>query len=317
MAIGSKHARNKKTPKRSFPIHFAFRALAGALPAAVPAGNPFHVPRAFRTITLSFQLPQKRIFTMSLASLKKHLFCAAAMMLAAGSSFAAGTLTMATEGTFPPFEFHDSKTNELIGFELDLAKAAADKMGATLDIKEFKFDAILPAIVSNTLDFAAAGFAVTPERAKRVLFSDPFYMSGLTIIVPKGNPKGIKNFDDLKGLNVSVQLGSISHDRAKKIPGAKITTFESGADAMLNMISGNADAVINAQPATDYMIVSRPSLQTKLERLDFVADAVPMAMIFPKNRSDLQKAVNKALAEIRADGTYEKLHMKWFGRPKQ
>ena len=131
---------------------------------------------------------------MSLASLKKHLFCAAAMMLAAGSSFAAGTLTMATEGTFPPFEFHDSKTNELIGFELDLAKAAADKMGATLDIKEFKFDAILPAIVSNTLDFAAAGFAVTPERAKRVLFSDPFYMSGLTIIVPKGNPKGIKNF---------------------------------------------------------------------------------------------------------------------------
>ena len=274
---------------------------------------------------------------MSLASLKKHLFCAAAMMLAAGSSFAAGTLTMATEGTFPPFEFHDSKTNELIGFELDLAKAAADKMGATLDIKEFKFDAILPAIVSNTLDFtvlangnskffngaelrrifAAAGFAVTPERAKRVLFSDPFYMSGLTIIVPKGNPKGIKNFDDLKGLNVSVQLGSISHDRAKKIPGAKITTFESGADAMLNMISGNADAVINAQPATDYMIVSRPSLKTKLERLDFVADAVPMAMIFPKNRSDLQKAVNKALAEIRADGTYEKLHMKWFGRPKQ
>ena len=96
MAIGSKHARNKKTPKRSLPIHFAFRALAGALPAAVPAGNPFHVPRAFRTITLSFQLPQKRIFTMSLASLKKHLFCAAAMMLAAGSSFAAGTLTMAT-----------------------------------------------------------------------------------------------------------------------------------------------------------------------------------------------------------------------------
>ena len=142
-------------------------------------------------------------------------------------------------------------------------------------------------------------------------------MSGLTIIVPKGNPKGIKNFDDLKGLNVSVQLGSISHDRAKKIPGAKITTFESGADAMLNMISGNADAVINAQPATDYMIVSRPSLKTRLERLDFVADAVPMAMIFPKNRSDLQKAVNKALAEIRADGTYEKLHMKWFGRPKQ
>ena len=101
---------------------------------------------------------------MSLASLKKHLFCAAAMMLAAGSSFAAGTLTMATEGTFPPFEFHDSKTNELIGFELDLAKAAADKMGATLDIKEFKFDAILPAIVSNTLDFAAAGFAIESEH---------------------------------------------------------------------------------------------------------------------------------------------------------
>lgn len=247
---------------------------------------------------------------------KKQLFCAFAAALAAGAALA-DTLTVATEGTFPPFEFYDSKSGELVGFELDLAKAMTAKLGKELKIEPYKFDAILPAVMTGTIDFAAAGFAMTPERAKKVLFTEPFYESGLTIIVPKGNPAGIKDYSDLEGKRVSVQLGSISHDKAKTIKGAKITTFESSSDAILNLVSGNADAVINAAPVTDYMLVQRPSLKKKILRLDVFSDGTPMAMVISKSKPELRDSLNKALQDIKADGTYNKLHEKWFGRPAE
>ncbi len=247
---------------------------------------------------------------------KKQLFCAFAAALAAGSALA-DTLTVATEGTFAPFEFYDSKSGQLVGFELDLAKAMAAKLGKEAVIEPYKFDAILPAVMTGTIDFAAAGFAVTPERAQKVLFTEPFYQSGLTIIVPKGNPDGVKDYSDLEGKRVSVQLGSISHDKAKTIKGAKITAFESSADAILNLISGNADAVINAAPATDYMLVQRPALKKKVVRLDILTDGTPMAMVISKSKPELRDSLNKALKELKADGTYSKIHEKWFGRPAE
>lgn len=247
---------------------------------------------------------------------KKQLFCAFAAALAAGASLA-GTLHVATEGTFAPFEFYDSKSGELVGFELDLVKAMAAKLGDDVEIEPYKFDAILPAVITGTIDFAAAGFAVTEERAKKVLFTEPFYQSGLTIIVPEGNPAGVKDYSDLEGKRISVQLGSISHDKAKTIKDAKITTFESSADAMLNLISGNADAVINAAPATDYMLVQRPALKGKVVRLDILSDGTPMAMVTSKGKPELRDKLNQALEAIKADGTYSKIHEKWFGRPAQ
>ena len=150
-------------------------------------------------------------------------------------------LKVGTSGTFPPFEFHNSETGELVGFEIDLVRAIGQKMGRDVVISDFSFDAILPAITSGTIDMGAAGFAKTAERAKRIHFCDTFYYSGLTIIKRKGDTR-INGIEDLEGKTISVQLGSISHERAKKIPGAKVVTFESGSEAMLNLITENCGA---------------------------------------------------------------------------
>ena len=82
------------------------------------------------------------------------------------------------------------------------------------------------AILSGTIDTGAAGFSITPERAKRVLFTIPFYKSGLTIVVPKGNPKNIQSFDDLKGKKISVQLGTTSMSSLRKFrtPKSRLST---------------------------------------------------------------------------------------------
>lgn len=246
--------------------------------------------------------------------LKTKCFALFAAALMAGGVSAADKIRVASEGTFAPFEFMNSKTGQLEGFEIDLVKALCAKMGKEPEITMYKFDGILPAVLSNTVDFAAAGFAITEERKKKVLFTDPFYMSGITVILPANSDLKVEKFEDLKGKSISVQMGSISHDKAKTIPDAKITTFDQSPDAILNMIQGGSDAAINSLASTDYMIATRPALAKQVKRLD-VEQGSYMAMVVPKNRPETRDALNKALAEIMADGTYDKIHEKWFGRP--
>ena len=165
--------------------------------------------------------------------LKSKCFALFAAALMAGGVSAADKIRVASEGTFAPFEFMNSKTGQLEGFEIDLVKALCAKMGKEPEITMYKFDGILPAVLSNTVDFAAAGFAITEERKKKVLFTDPFYKSGITVILPAKSDLKIEKFEDLKGKSISVQMGSISHDKAKTIPDAQITTFDQSPDAIM------------------------------------------------------------------------------------
>lgn len=252
---------------------------------------------------------------MNLKTMKLGIFCACAALISTAQAVYAETIRIASEGTFPPFEYLDSKTGKLEGFEVELALAMCKEAGFEPEVTMYKFDGILPAVVTGAVDMAASGLAMTPERAKKVLFVDPFYVSGITIIVPKGNPAGIKSFEDLKGKRISVQIGSISYDRAKTIPDAQVTTFDNASDAMLNMLGGNADAVINSAAATDYMLVIRPGLGKKVERLPVTEGKSKMAMIVGKDKPEIQKRLNAALAAIKANGTYNKIHEKWFGKP--
>lgn len=235
-----------------------------------------------------------------------------ASLMIAGSACAA-QLVVAVSPTFPPFEYTDTQTGTVSGFEVDLVKAMATKMGREIRIESLGFDAIIPAILSGTVDMGASGFSITPERGKRVLFTKAFYKSGLTILVPRENAAGITDFKSLEGKRISVQLGTTSQKFAKSIPGAKITTFASAGDAVLNMIAGNADAVINDKPVTDYMLVQAKNIAEKTTHLKPIATADLFAMVIAKNNKELKAEADKALDELKADGTFNELHKKWFG----
>lgn len=236
-----------------------------------------------------------------------------ASLMLAGSALAADAWRVSTEGTFPPFEFYNSQTGEIQGFEVDLVKAMAEKMGKDLQLSTMSFDAIIPAILSGSIDTGAAGFSITPERAKRVLFSTPFYRSGLTIVVPKANAAKIADFKDLEGKRISVQLGTTSMTFAKKIKGAKVTTFNSAGDAILDMLAGNSDAVINDKPVTDYILAKNENLANQTQHLKPIATADLFAMVTAKHNDKLKAEMDAALKALKADGTYNKLHNKWFG----
>ncbi len=240
------------------------------------------------------------------------LFAATAFASAVGS-LQAKDLKVATNPTFPPFEFVNSQTKEFTGFEMDLIKAIGKQAGYNVVIQNMGFDGIIPAILAGNVDVGASGFSITPERAKKVLFTEPFYESGLTILINKSSADKIHGFKDLKGKKIAVQIGTTAAAKAKEIEGAQIVTFNHAGEAILELSNGGADAVINDKPVTDYILVQQPQLAKKTVHLPELLSADPMGIVVAKDNTALQGELNKAMAELKKNGTYAELYKKWFG----
>ena len=232
------------------------------------------------------------------------------------NAFAERLIKVATEPTFPPFEFVNTQTGEVSGFEMDLVRAVGKELGAKIEFQVLSFDAIIPAMLSGTVEMGAAGFSITEERKKRVLFTEPFYKSGLTVLVAKGNEDKIQGFKDLDGRKLAVQIGTTAAAKAKDIKDAKVQTFNNAGDAILELANGGCEAVINDKPVTDYILTQQPRLAKKVVHLPDMLSADDFAMVVAKDRPELAAELNAALKALKENGEFDKLMMKWFGKAK-
>ena len=233
--------------------------------------------------------------------------------LMAGGAAAAKDLRVASNTTFPPFEFVNTQTQEITGFEMDLIREMGKRAGYDVKIMNMGFDGIIPAVLSGSVDVGASGFSVTEERKKRVLFLDSFYKSGLTVLINKKDEGKIKGFADLKGKKLAVQIGTTAAQKAKEIEDAKITTFNNAGEAILELGMGGADAVINDKPVTSYILTQQPKLAAKTVHLPELLSADDFAMLVKKDNKALADELNAALKAMQADGAYKALYKKWFG----
>lgn len=246
--------------------------------------------------------------------MKKFAFtalCAAALM--GCMTLQAKELKVATNPTFAPFEFVNSQTKEITGFEMDLIRAMGKKAGYDVVIQSIDFDGIIPAVMSGNVDVGASGFSINAKRQEKVNFIDPFYKSGLAILVHKSQVDKIKSFEDLKGKKIAVQLGSISADKAKEVPDAQVKTFNHSGEAILELANGGVDAVINSKPATEYMLQVQPKIAENTHLVPGWLTSAPVGQIVNKKNTKLQAELNKALADIKASGEYAAIYKKWFG----
>ena len=225
------------------------------------------------------------------------------------NAFAERLIKVATEPTFPPFEFVNTQTGEVSGFEMDLVRAVGKELGAKIE-----FHAIIPAMLSGTVEMGAAGFSITEERKKRVLYSDTFYTSGLSLVTTKAKASAVKSMKDLEGKTIGVQIGTTSHNAAKKVKGAKIVTFNTAGEAILDLSIGGSDAVINDRPVTAYIMTQQPKLGAQLVHQPETYSADDFAFVFRKDQSALKDEVNAALAKLKSNGEYDKIYNKWFGK---
>lgn len=227
---------------------------------------------------------------------------------------AAKVLRVGAETTFAPFEFQDEKTKEYVGFDMDLMKAIGKQMGYEVKVQSMGFDALIPALEGGQVDVIASAMTITEERAKKVAFSKPYYKSGLSIVVKNDNT-AIKSFKDLEGKRIAVQIGTTGAEESRKIKDAKVREFNSTSEAFLELKAGGVDAVVNDLPVNEYYMNQGGSKDAKLVGELLNAEEYGLAMA--KKNTELAGKVDKALEEIKKNGEYEKIYVKWFGKKPQ
>lgn len=211
-----------------------------------------------------------------------------------------GKLLVATEGTYAPFSMR-APSGELDGLEIRVAKEIARRLGLAYTPVVIKFDSLLIGLMADQYDMTSATMDITPARQKQVAFADGWLESGARIITRKGT--GIQAPADLKGRNVGAVAASTFGKLAEE-QGANLKSYKAVAEAMQDLVGGNLDAVINDAVAGTYAIRDR---KLPLVMIETPLSTVQKGMAIKKGKPNLHAAVNKALAEMVADGTYAKL----------
>lgn len=193
---------------------------------------------------------------------------------------------------------------------MELIKAMGKKAGfAKVTVKGMGFDALIPALDAGNIDVAIAGMSITDARKQKVNFTDPYYESGLATLVRKDNTT-IKSLNDLKGKTIAVQLGTTGAKAAGKIEGATVKTFDTSDTACLELKNGGADAVISDLPVLQYFLKQGGGEYAKMVGEPTKGDMYGIATA--KKNKDLADKLNKALADLKKSGEYQKIYDKWF-----
>lgn len=219
-------------------------------------------------------------------------------------------LRVGTNADFAPFEFMGIQDGTYEGFDMDLIRAVAKEMGVKADIQNINFDGLIPALEAGNLDVLISGMTINDTRREKVDFSDPYYTSGLSIIVKKDNTD-IHRFADLSGKKVAVQIGTTSAMEVRKMPGVDIKEFNSSADTFMELKAGGVDAVVNDRPVNDYYILK--SGVTDVRRLEELLTSEDYGIAVSKKTPELTKKINAALKKLHENGEYDKIFKKWFG----
>lgn len=226
----------------------------------------------------------------------------------------AGVITVATEGDWSPYTYHDETTGELVGFDVELAKLIADKLGVEVSYQETDWESILSGVQSGRYDLAINGVTYTDERALSFNFSKPYAQMDAVLIVAADNDD-IKNFEDLEGKISTNSNGSIYADWALEY-GARVDIVPTFQETMIMLTTGRADASINAISAlNDYERAMKEAGQELGVKIAAYADPELYVIAAQKDSSTetLVAEVNNILDELKADGTLLELSNKYFG----
>ena len=223
---------------------------------------------------------------------------------------AGNKMIIGTEGVWSPYTYHDPETDALTGFDIDVAKAVAEKIGMEAEFAQVDFDAVIAGVQSGRYTTGANFIDVTEERAKTFTFSDP-YAYGSTVLIVRADNEDIHSFEDLNGRTTANSAGSTYMSYGEKF-GAKVTGIPTLEETMVMVESGRVDATINASGAfTDYM-QKMPDAQLKV--VAQLPEKIPVAFPFKKDADPaLGEKVNNAIAELRADGPLAAISVKYFG----
>lgn len=237
-------------------------------------------------------------------TLRRTLICFVALSWLTVS--AQETLTVGTDATFPPMEYVDN--GKRTGFDIELVEALGKAMNKHIEWVDIDFKGLIPGLVSKRFDMSVSAIYITDERKKVVDFTDAYYAGGLVAMVKDGNTT-IKTLADLNGKKVAVQVGtkSVSY-LGTNHPQVQLVEVEKNQE-MFNLVEiARADAAVTGKPAAFQYVRTRGGMHVLEQQLT----TEEYGMALRKDTPELTRAVNAALARLKADGTYALIVKKWF-----
>ncbi len=245
------------------------------------------------------------------------LLAAALMVLAAQIAGAApnpldqirasGSLKVGTEGTYAPFTFHDA-SNALTGFDVEIARAIASRLGVKAEFVESKWDGLIAGLDAKRYDVVINEVTITDARKAKYDFSDVYIVSKAALVVRADNTS-VKTFADLKGKKAGESLTSNWAELARSY-GAEVVQVDGFNQAVDLVLAGRVDATLN--DSLSYLDFKKQKPDAALKAVDFLKNANLQAVLLRKGNPELLSAINKAIADIKADGTYLAISKKYF-----
>ncbi|KAA9001063.1 arginine ABC transporter substrate-binding protein [Affinibrenneria salicis] len=240
----------------------------------------------------------------------KKLWVAALLAGMTFSAAAADTIRFASSATYPPFESLNAN-NDIVGFDMDLAKALCKQMQADCTFTNHAFDSLIPALKFRRYDAVISGMDITPERSKQVSFTQPYYANSAIVIARKGQ---FSQFSDLKGKKIGMENGT-THQKYlnEQHPEVQTVAYDSYQTAILDLKNGRIDGVFGDTAVVNEWLKNNPKLASVGERVTdprYFGTGLGIA-VRPQDGALLEK-LNKALDAIKADGTYQAISNQWF-----
>jgi cystine transport system substrate-binding protein len=221
----------------------------------------------------------------------------------------AGVLKIGTEGTYAPFTYHD-QSGKLVGFDVEIGEAVAAKLGVKPEFLEGKWDGLIAGLDANRYDTVINEVGITDARKQKYDFSEP-YIASKAVLIVRADDDSIKGFADLKGKKAAQSLTS-NFGKLAEQSGAELVGTDGFDQSIQLVLTGRADTTINDSLSFLDFKKHKPDANVKIAAQEENADY--SGVIFRKGDAELKAAIDKALADIKADGTYQKIADKYFGQ---
>ncbi|WP_457858186.1 ABC transporter substrate-binding protein [Psychrobacter pulmonis] len=223
-------------------------------------------------------------------------------------------LRIGTEGAYAPFNYTNAD-GTLGGFDVEIANAICDDLQMTCEIIAQDWDGIIPGLKAGKYDAIVAAMSVTPERAKQVAFTDPYFSNALVFLAKKDSNFDPTNSSDIDAHSIAAQRSTISSQWLENAyPKADMKLYDTLSNAFLDLGSGRVDAMISDKlPALEWLgSASGSNYAIKGDEID-INDNFSIAV--RPNDEALQTKINKSLANLKSNGTYDKINQKYFAVP--
>jgi len=218
-----------------------------------------------------------------------------------------GAISVATDATWPPFEYIDTETREIVGFDIDLFDAIAERAGLEVEYVNVEWDALLAGMAQGTYDAAISSITIREDRLEQMNFSIPYYVAGQIIVTLTSNTD-ITGPETLSGKSVGVQSGTTGDYEAQEIPGVDVVGYDEIGLAFVAMMAQQIDAVICDTPVAYGYVDKYDILMTVGE----VLTTEEYGIAVPKGKEDLLEQINDALQELLDEGIIEQLAQEWL-----